>query len=77
MMVSMHFLIPQFEAVIRHILNTEKIITSKLNDNDIQEERLLAPYLRCQILKKYLEKILFLNCEDYYAKKLDIISGMN
>lgn len=34
-------------------------------------------YLRCQILKKYLEKILFLNCEDYYAKKLDIISGMN
>lgn len=56
MMVSMHFLIPQFEAVIRHILNTEKIITSKLNDNDIQEERLLAPLLAMPDTEKIFGK---------------------
>lgn len=56
MMISMHFLIPQFEAVIRHILNTEKIITSKLNDNNIQEERLLAPLLAMQDTEKIFGK---------------------
>lgn len=56
MTISMHLLIPQFEAVIRHVLNTKKIVTSKLNDNDIQEERLLAPLLAMPDAEKIFGK---------------------
>lgn len=69
MMVSMHFLIPQFEAVIRHILNTEKIITSKLNDNDIQEERLLAPLLAMPDTEKIFGKDLIFELRGLLCEK--------
>lgn len=73
MMISMHFLIPQFEAVIRYVLNTIKIITSKLNDNDIQEERLLAPLLAMPDTEKIFGKDLVFELRGLLCEK----SGYN
>lgn len=45
MMLSAHLLIPQLEESIRHVLRSSGVITSKLDSELVQEERLLGTLL--------------------------------